>query len=73
MPLDTDRRAITFFLLILLAVVALKTGDVRTITLTLAPTTALLARMVAFYFPCGRRHARSAGDHRRDRPGGPTN
>lgn len=45
------RGGIAWFLLTLLAVVAVNGGDGKEIALTLTPIAALLARVIAYYFP----------------------
>ena len=62
MSSELQRRSITFFLLTLLAIVALHERDARTLTLALGTVAALLARVVAFYFP------RSASGRKRMQP-----
>ncbi|MGZ5441888.1 MAG: hypothetical protein ACXW4P_06120 [Thermoanaerobaculia bacterium] len=51
---DTDRRLLALVLLAILATAILRFTDTRIATITLAPIAALLARVVAFYFPVAR-------------------
>jgi hypothetical protein len=55
MSRDNDRRAIAWFLLLLLALIAMRGEN----TFTLAPIAALVARVVVFYFP--RKNKSAAG------------
>jgi hypothetical protein len=48
---ELERRAVTMFLLTLLAIVALSERDPKTLALALSVVAALLSRIVAFYFP----------------------
>jgi multisubunit Na+/H+ antiporter MnhB subunit len=51
MSRERVRRCITFFLLILLAAVALRGGEGKDVALTLGPIVALLVIAMRFYFP----------------------
>jgi hypothetical protein len=52
-----ERRAITAFLLTLLAVIMLEARDSMTSVVLLSAPVALLSRIVAFYFPRARSNA----------------
>ena len=58
MSRESLRRSITFFLLMLLAVVALRGGDGKDVALTLGPIGALLVIAMRFYFASKRNGAK---------------
>jgi len=60
MSRERVRRRITFFLLILLAAIALRGGEGKDVALTLSPIVALLVIAMRFYFAPSRRKVSSS-------------
>lgn len=58
---EWDRRAITLFLLLVVAVIVVDQHEPATLAVLLSTVGALLARIIAFYFPRPRRATKTSG------------